>query len=461
MVVDELKGTHADRSRGALLRGALGDSLGRPFEGRPDDLDQVDVWARSAAALRWTDDTAMTLALAEHLLDGPRDALVLDDLVERFTRTWQRRPSPRSSRSGRTVRGDPDGGALGGTPTSSPPWLAIAGGWHGATALPPSWLASLGGRRPSRTAGHRCRAGRTCSPASGAPGLTARRVSVRTNRRVVFRTTGSCPKSTPPRLLRRPSAWPAPGCGDVAVRTSSQPPVEQPDVQPSQEVARHLAHGPRPVDGEQPGRASVEAGQRTELHPVSGRMGGADATMGAGRPTPHQAVGELAPGHVQPHRDLDVQRLPPCCLREQRRLRHRAREAGQDPTACVCGELQPRHQQVDHCLVRDRGPHDTASPDHRANCTSGPRRRQRRTYEVRHVEALRQHSGLRPRPGPGRSEHEDPHGVTTQPLRHRAAHDPPSRRSCALAAIRTPRRGRGVVQVPRECISGPNRLSLP
>lgn len=93
MVEDDEQATCADRGRGALLGGALGDALGRPFEGVPDpELEQVDVWASSTAPLTWTDDTAMTLALTEQLLDGPWDALVLDELVERFARTWQREP---------------------------------------------------------------------------------------------------------------------------------------------------------------------------------------------------------------------------------------------------------------------------------------------------------------------------------------------------------------------------------
>ena len=75
------------RFRGALVGTAVGDALGAPFEGRlrvgPKALER---WSRSRAPLRWTDDTAMTIALAESLVasrgfDGP-------DLARRFTQRY-------------------------------------------------------------------------------------------------------------------------------------------------------------------------------------------------------------------------------------------------------------------------------------------------------------------------------------------------------------------------------------
>jgi poly(ADP-ribose) glycohydrolase ARH3 len=59
-----------DRWRGALLGTALGDAVGAPFEGRMH-VDPVEVqrWLDNTHPLRWTDDTAMTIALAQSLVD--------------------------------------------------------------------------------------------------------------------------------------------------------------------------------------------------------------------------------------------------------------------------------------------------------------------------------------------------------------------------------------------------------
>lgn len=85
--------TTLDRSRGLLSGTALGDALGRPFEGVPHpDSAEVDAWARSREPLTWTDDTAMALVLAEHLIAAPGDDLALDELVDRFAEAWRREP---------------------------------------------------------------------------------------------------------------------------------------------------------------------------------------------------------------------------------------------------------------------------------------------------------------------------------------------------------------------------------
>lgn len=59
-----------DRARGALLGTALGDAVGAPFEGRPTvRMQGVEDWLAADDPLTWTDDTAMTLALATSLID--------------------------------------------------------------------------------------------------------------------------------------------------------------------------------------------------------------------------------------------------------------------------------------------------------------------------------------------------------------------------------------------------------
>lgn len=71
------------RIRGCLLGGALGDAIGRPFEGRdsvtPAQVDGV----LQAAPLSWTDDTSLMLALAEHLAASDDPAAVDDDGIAR------------------------------------------------------------------------------------------------------------------------------------------------------------------------------------------------------------------------------------------------------------------------------------------------------------------------------------------------------------------------------------------
>ncbi|WP_214371419.1 ADP-ribosylglycohydrolase family protein [Pseudonocardia sp. H11422] len=83
-----------DRARGALLGAACGDALGAPFEGsrdvRPDELAE---WVGSDRLLRYTDDTAMLLALGEYLVALPPGRPVDEQqLVEVFARAWQREP---------------------------------------------------------------------------------------------------------------------------------------------------------------------------------------------------------------------------------------------------------------------------------------------------------------------------------------------------------------------------------
>lgn len=82
----------ADRWRGALLGTALGDAVGRPFEGRPAvEPHEVDAWLDATERLVWTDDTAMTIALARSLIacGGRVDPQHLGDT---FADSYHRQP---------------------------------------------------------------------------------------------------------------------------------------------------------------------------------------------------------------------------------------------------------------------------------------------------------------------------------------------------------------------------------
>jgi poly(ADP-ribose) glycohydrolase ARH3 len=83
-----------DRVRGLLLGGALGDALGAPFEGAAEvDPSRLDRLVESDDPLCWTDDTALQLALAEHLADSGADDEVDDDeLAVVLARAWQAEP---------------------------------------------------------------------------------------------------------------------------------------------------------------------------------------------------------------------------------------------------------------------------------------------------------------------------------------------------------------------------------
>lgn len=78
--------------RGALLGVVVGDCLGAPFEGHPGPVPPrlLSRLEAETSPLRYTDDTAMTLALAESLLD--RGELDLDHLAGRFAATYRRDP---------------------------------------------------------------------------------------------------------------------------------------------------------------------------------------------------------------------------------------------------------------------------------------------------------------------------------------------------------------------------------
>lgn len=85
--------TGVARARGCLLAAACAEALGAPFEGAARvGAAELEDWAASAEPLRYTDDTAMMLTLAEYLADVGEERFDETDLVERFARAWRDEP---------------------------------------------------------------------------------------------------------------------------------------------------------------------------------------------------------------------------------------------------------------------------------------------------------------------------------------------------------------------------------
>jgi poly(ADP-ribose) glycohydrolase ARH3 len=79
-------------ARGCVLGAACGDALGAPFEGAAEvDAARLAAWAASPEPLRYTDDTAMMLTLAEYLADAVND-FDETELVRRFALAWKDEP---------------------------------------------------------------------------------------------------------------------------------------------------------------------------------------------------------------------------------------------------------------------------------------------------------------------------------------------------------------------------------
>jgi ADP-ribosylglycohydrolase len=98
-----------DRFTGCLLGLAFGDALGAPHEG---GVLERCIWRLIGRTLdgrrRWTDDTQMSLDLAESLLD--KNSLSQDDLARRFAQShaWSRGYGPSTARLLRRIRrGEP------------------------------------------------------------------------------------------------------------------------------------------------------------------------------------------------------------------------------------------------------------------------------------------------------------------------------------------------------------------
>lgn len=94
-----------DQCHGSLLGLALGDALGAPFEGGP--IERVTWWCISRASgvgLRWTDDTVMSLDIAESLVAN--GGLDVDDIARRFASSyrWSRGYGPGAARLLKRIR---------------------------------------------------------------------------------------------------------------------------------------------------------------------------------------------------------------------------------------------------------------------------------------------------------------------------------------------------------------------
>jgi len=85
---------HTERIHGALLGTACGDALGAPFEGAATvDPAELSEWMGTARPLRYTDDTAMLIALGEYLLElGTGRSIDEEELLREFARHWRREP---------------------------------------------------------------------------------------------------------------------------------------------------------------------------------------------------------------------------------------------------------------------------------------------------------------------------------------------------------------------------------
>ncbi|MBA8824250.1 poly(ADP-ribose) glycohydrolase ARH3 [Saccharopolyspora lacisalsi] len=84
----------AAKARGLLFGVAVGDALGAAFEGAHSvDGERLAQQERAATQLRYTDDTALTLVLARHLVDRQHPVPVDEDaLALELAREWQREP---------------------------------------------------------------------------------------------------------------------------------------------------------------------------------------------------------------------------------------------------------------------------------------------------------------------------------------------------------------------------------
>lgn len=91
MTVAEATVTRTDRVLGLLLGTALGDGLGAAFEGKTLVTESaLRAVEQESTALTYTDDTALTVVLAEHLAAHPR--VDVDALAREFAAAWSAEP---------------------------------------------------------------------------------------------------------------------------------------------------------------------------------------------------------------------------------------------------------------------------------------------------------------------------------------------------------------------------------
>jgi poly(ADP-ribose) glycohydrolase ARH3 len=83
--------TIREKYRGAILGAAIGDALGSVYEGTPHPVpDEIQYLLSDPHDLRYTDDTAMTIAMAESLL--ARSALDQDHMADTFAASYWAEP---------------------------------------------------------------------------------------------------------------------------------------------------------------------------------------------------------------------------------------------------------------------------------------------------------------------------------------------------------------------------------
>jgi ADP-ribosylglycohydrolase len=76
-----------DKYRGAIVGAAIGDALGSVYEGTPRlVLEEIQYLLTEPHDLRYTDDTAMTIAMADSLI--ARGAFDLDHMAETFASAY-------------------------------------------------------------------------------------------------------------------------------------------------------------------------------------------------------------------------------------------------------------------------------------------------------------------------------------------------------------------------------------
>jgi poly(ADP-ribose) glycohydrolase ARH3 len=147
------------KARGALLGAALGDALGAPYEGLPAGTaraDDIDPGPSRGSPLRYTDDTAMTLALAESLVAvGDLDE---DHLAATFARHWRAEPWRGYGRGTFALLGALDAG--GSWRVEAPRQFGGQGSWGNGAAMRVAPVAVLAGGDPGRAAGLAARSAR-------------------------------------------------------------------------------------------------------------------------------------------------------------------------------------------------------------------------------------------------------------------------------------------------------------